>query len=302
MADYIIQKAIDRKDMSAKAVKAMASIEYDIQPKYDGCHMVVVLNCGPAGNTIVEGLFSATGETVRSCDHIARQLADCVEVFARTAICGEVWRPDSEFKDISGEFRRHSPQPALMFAAFDVVSVPEYEDGIPHLDSMLPYRLRITALQHPSYKGANLVQFQHCFADHVNADAYALTMKNDSYDGAIMHDLNAPYAVGRCRAAEVVKIKPLLDYDLRVIGCTLDHGEKTGKKTAALLCKFGDRKVVKVATGLTQAQVDSIHNNFNAEWWDKIIRVEAMAITKNGVLREPRFKGVRTDKKEADFE
>jgi len=53
-----------------------------------------------------------------------------------------------------------------------------------------------------------------------------------------------------------------------------------------------------VSTGLTQAQVDDIADHqrgFIDKWLGKTIEVEAMGITSNGYLREPRFKGIRTD-------
>jgi DNA ligase-1 len=288
MADYIIQKAIDRKDMSAKALLGIVGKDFDVQPKYDGCHLVVILN--PDGNA---ACWSATGEPVRSCDHIVTALFSVLEVTEVIAVCGEAWMPDAEFPEISGAFRRHSPQPQLMFAAFDVVSVNS--DGV--LSDARPYRMRTTPLRHPAYKHPSLVRFNAGFAGPINEEAYAKKLKAaGGYDGAILHDLDAPYKVGRCRQGEVIKIKPLLSYDLLVTGVEKALGTKTGKNTGALVCRFKDGKYVRVATGLSQLQVDTIDLMVG-----QIVEVEAMAETKDGLLREPRFKGVRLDKAAPDF-
>jgi DNA ligase-1 len=287
MADYIIQKAIDRKDMSARALKGTEGKEYDVQPKYDGCHMVVKL--WPGGAWAAE---SATGEVVKSCNHIVDALMSVLEVSEPLAVCGEVWVPGTEFPEISGAFRRHSPQPHLMFAAFDVVALKGEV-----LDDPRPYRMRTTPLRHPAYKHPSLVRFNAGFAGPINEEEYAKKLKAaGGYDGAILHDLDAPYKVGRCRAGEVIKIKPLLSFDLMVTGVEKAIGTKTGKNTGALVCRFKEGAEVRVATGLTQAEVEDIDS-----FVGKIIEVEAMAITKDGLLREPRFKGVRYDKAAPDF-
>jgi DNA ligase-1 len=133
------------------------------------------------------------------------------------------------------------------------------------------------------------------------AEAYAAQLKDQGgYDGAVLRDIDAPYKVGRCRNGEVVKIKPLLELDLLVLGCELAKGEKTGKNTAALVVRYKDGKPCRVSTGLKQAEVDSIHED-PAAWKGRIIAVEAMAETEDGLLREPRYKGVRYDKAAPDF-
>lgn len=72
--------------------------------------------------------------------------------------------------------------------------------------------------------------------------------------------------------------------------------------TGALVCQFRDGKEVVVGTGLTDAQ--------RKRWWSeffydevvgKIVQIDAMTESTKGVLREPRFKGIRHDKTEGDF-
>lgn len=295
MAEYIIQKAIDRKDMSARAIKGLEGKRFDVQPKYDGCHVVFIICSGKFMSAL-----SATGETVRSMDHVGLELARCVDLAGTVAVCGEAWVPNTPFPEISGAFRRHSPQPHLMFAPFDVVSVRGME-----LYSELPYgarKLMLCTMPHSPV----LVPFDSSpYENDVETACYAHQLKAlGGYDGAVLHDLDAKYSVGRCRQGEVIKIKPLLEFDLEVVGAELAYGTKTGKNTAALIVRFRNGKHVKVATGLTQAEVDEIHSSVSEHgsgWWGRIIAVEAMAETADGSLREPRYKGTRTDKTQPDF-
>lgn len=296
MAEYIIQKAIDKKDMSARAIKGMAGKWFDIQPKYDGCHAVFVMIDGK-----FKSAMSATGEHVMSMDHIGLELETLMpRLPGAYAVCGEAWVPGLEFPEISGMFRRHRPQVDLKFAPFDVVEV----NGTTLSSSKTyDFRKRFLETYFSETKGRGVLPFRSRPAgtDEEN-ETYARTLKDmGGFDGAILHDLDATYEVGRCRQGEVVKIKPLLSYDLQVTGCDTDQGEKTGKNTAALIVRFRNNKYVKVATGLTQEQVDSIHSDFSGKWYGTIVEVQAMDVTKDGSLREPRFKGVRFDKDKPDF-
>ena len=110
------------------------------------------------------------------------------------------------------------------------------------------------------------------------------------YDGVVLHHIDAPYFQGRAKY-ESVKIKPLLSYDLEVVGVNAAVGEKTGRATCALVCRWKDGGVQEVATGLSHAEQASPE-----QFLGKIIEVRAMGLTADGKLREPRFCGVREDK------
>lgn len=297
-SEYIIQKAIDRKDMSQKAKEGMRSKDYDVQPKYDGCHLVVKFEWADDG-WCAKTCLSATGEEVKSCEHIVDALMATFEITESLAFCGEVWHPQWSFPEISGAFRRHSPQPELKFAPFDIVrlnSAGSLVDGT-------GYHMRTEPLRRKINWPATLIPFQSApWQNEASAEAYAnhLKYRLKGYDGAVMHDLHAPYKPGRCRQGEVIKVKPLLEFDLLVLGVELAKGEKTGKNTGALVCRYKDGKPVRVATGMTQEEIDKMHED-PRYWQGRIVAVEAMAETADGLLREPRFKGERRDKIQPDY-
>lgn len=290
---YIIQKAIDRKDMSAKALKALDGRTYGLQPKWDGCHLVIKFG---TKDWVLE---SATGEPNRACDHIASALFDSAGAFDLDgyAVTGEVWVENTPFPEISGAFRRHSPQPNLKFVLLDIVKLDENGE----LNDPRPWEDRLRTVMfkdHPSLIWAGLRDPRI-----ISPVQYAEDLKKaGGYDGAILRDIHAPYKVGRCRNGEVIKVKPLLSLDLRVLGSRIDRGEKTGKNTASIrVCLARDASVIGfVSTGLKQAEIDELAANPDA-WNDQIIEVEAMGWTETGQLREPRFKARRFDKVKADY-
>ena len=113
------------------------------------------------------------------------------------------------------------------------------------------------------------------------------------YDGAVLAQGNGLYKVGSGKGGEFIKCKPLLSYSVKVTAVVSDIGPKTGKNTCVLMYEL-DSVIQKVSTGLTQQQADAFTNNPELII-DQTIEVEAMGLTVNGLLREPRFKGIRID-------
>ena len=305
MGKYIVQKAIEPDDLSAKQAARYRhraeQWEYGLQPKIDGCHLVILFEDGKHIANL-----SSTGEIVRSCDHISQPLYDRAPLRpGRVAFLAEVSIPDTDFKDISGAFRRQSAQPQLEAWFFDMVSWSGHISE-PVLYSLFPYINRwrsLTATVPPELRCLPLLTGD---ITQTQAQIVSISWNKAGYggyrcDGGVHRDLEAAYEPKRCRDAEVVKIKPLLSFDMGVVGVDLAKGEKTGKNTAALIVRFIDGVLLRVATGLTQEEVDDIHINFDANWLGKIIRVDALGHTGTGSLREPRYKGVRTDKVAPDF-
>lgn len=310
MADYIVHKAVELDNLSDKARAAITEQHWIISPKYDGCHVVF---CYELGKHIAT--YSRTGETVHSMGHIAADLLACypdIRTADRIAICGEAWVLGKEFNEISGMFRRHSPQPELQFVPFDCIPFDWNDNatsGPPvllgqfhHLHYAAPYSARIGALLKRESLPTQVLLPRFIGASgplaHVKqlADQEAGRLKTSitgAYDGAILAQANGRYQVGSGKGGEFIKCKPLLSETVTVTAVIADLGEKTGKHTCVLCFDLGGH-VQKVSTGMTQTQAN--------EWAadpsliiDKRIEVEAMGVTVNGFLREPRFKGIRND-------
>lgn len=303
MADYIVHKAIDMAKLS-KARKAELASEdtWVISPKYDGCHVVFLFD-----NGVFVSALSRTAERVLSMDHVGRALPLHYQLpHGLVAICGEAWMPGTPFAEISGIFRRYLPQPELGFVPFDIVpyTLSPFKLGMRNGAAVgTPYATRIGALR-DTFKPAYSTVIRPATIEFVGtpaqawdfASVYATDRKASPfghYDGAIMAMASGKYIVGAGTGGEFIKCKPLLSETVTVTGAKLAKGDKTGKNTAALSFEFNGQKQY-VSTGLTQAEVDSIAANTD-DWVGKRIEVEAMGLTEAGLLREPRYKGIRND-------
>lgn len=307
---YIVHKAVELGALSAKATAAITETEWIISPKYDGCHAVFCFDNGQHVAT-----YSRSGETVRSMDHIARSLLDLYPLsVGRVAIQGEAWMLGKEFNEISGAFRRHAPQPDLCFVPFDIIPF-DYNDqqasGPPvllgELDGKVypaPYHQRLASLKVRRKYGvpSNVLSPQwvdvkgdlfEIFAKSMEQARWYKTQPGAAYDGAVMAQANGKYSVGSGKGGEFIKCKPLLSETVTCNAVFPDVGEKTGKNTLALGFSLNGKEQ-KVSTGLTQTDIDEYVNDPSLIL-GKHIEVEAMGITVNGYLREPRFKGIRCD-------
>lgn len=283
MADYIVQKPTDRANMSARAAKAIPD-HLHITPKYDGCCAVMMFT--DAG---YHASFSAVGNLAPSLDHVGKFIEDTCGVAAFRGMCivGEAWREKTEFKDISGMFRRQRVQPELRFAPFDVVRYTP-GDNFPLLDDPSPFVIRILRLGNIRTWDSNfLVNVPQYQGGKELADKLAKEYKaRGGYDGAIARDWDAPYTVKR--TTDAIKFKPVVSLDLRCVAVYEAEGEKTGRTVLTLGVEYnGSVSVVGSGVPHDLRPEDALH---------KIVEVECMGVTPAGKLREPRFKGIRYDK------
>ena len=268
MSDYTIPKAVDYENLSAKAKKALDPTGWLLQPKYDGCALYV--------NTMTGAVLSASGKTVDSCDHILKDLYK----YGPGEYCGEVWHPSMDFQEISGAFRRGYAQPHLQFKLFD---------ACPGGGEELPYFLRTQYLPVVETLVADQWSWEVAWA-------HARRWQSDGgKDGAILRNPDALWEPGRSKG-DIIKLKPLQDYDVEVVGFEKDVGAKTGRATVALIFRWKNNMAHKVATGLSHEQQAAPE-----QFVGKIIRVKCMGLTSAGNMREPRFDGVRDDKLKADY-
>ena len=305
----IVHKAVELSNLSAKAVSQITEVEWLVSPKYDGCHAIFVFNKGQHVAT-----FSRSGEVVRSMDHIGKSLLDLYPIGqGQVAIAGEAWMLGKPFNEISGAFRRHSAQPQLHFVPFDIVPFDYNDQGFDAAPILLgqhqgkhtsiPYKKRLHSLM--TLRGASpsavlrprYTSYLGTLAEaYAWATTYAKGLKDhpeNHFDGAVLAQAGGQYWAGNGSAGEFIKVKPLLSETVKVTAVVSDIGGKTGKNTCVLMFDL-DGQIQKVSTGLTQAQADE-YTLHPERIIDQYIEVEAMGRTANDLLREPRFKGIRTD-------
>ncbi|QYD70141.1 hypothetical protein KZJ38_07490 [Paraburkholderia edwinii] len=312
MSEYIIHKAVEfskvkvavRKELEAESVDDLANKFY-AQRKYDGCNAAVIVT--PSGDG--DKVLSRTGEVVKSCNHIIKgvrgRLKAKLEKLGAYAVLGEVWRPRTTQNIISGEFRRHDPAPKLQFQVFDMLTLTEFEAG--HSD--FTFEVRYEQL-FPYFRGAHATDTVQ-LADTYTPGSYGnpttlcdSLVEQGGYDGLILRNPYGLWTAGSGTDGEIIKVKKAETYDLRVVGVEEGKGKYKGT-LGALVCQ-GPKGHVKVS-GMTDEQRDSWWSGEKGAGGDErvvgaIVEVACLGLTPQGSLREPRFKGVRFDKENADFE
>ncbi len=286
MPDVKIMKAVEFAKLPVSFRKTHpdhASLEaagYWLQMKYDGCFGLVQNG----------QMFSRTGEDyTRSCEHIVRA---CYDAFGPDyAVIGEVWHRRLDFHEISGLFRRHSPSPDLVFVVNDCV--PRND-----LNTAEPYRLRFERVQEATQKyGGGVLSYAVTWTggnwpDNSAQETAQRLKALGGYDGAIIRDPEAGYTVGLVKQGEIVKVKPVVSLDLRVIDFNVEPGEKTGRPVVTITVEYKG-KHTQVGSGIP-------HDFDGRAAVGQIAEVECMEVTAEGKLREPRFQGLRFDKEQAD--
>ena len=291
---YINQAPREFAKQSAAFKKAHPSLdslpsdEYTMQPKYDGCHLIVHL---PVDGT--PRAFSRTGEPVRSVDHIIAQM---LAVLGRGwTIFGEAYAFGLSFPEISGNFRQHKPAENLCFMAFDVVPEIAFVLGLYY---PTPYLERLDALR-GAVKAAGTLAPDIIVTPDLpldNPTGFAVTLKKQGgYDGAIVRRSDAGWQPGDSKNGEVIKVKPVESLDLRVRGWFLGKG-KHANRAGGIYVEYNGVQT-GVGTGFTDDERSIIAQGYRDE---AIAEVEFMGFTEDGALREPRFKGWRYDKLKAD--
>lgn len=299
MSEYLNLKPVEYDKLSTKAKSKVQWAGRKLLPKYDGCFMMAGFWNGKP-----DFMLSRTGEVVKSCDHIfddvLKRYPSLAEVKGGKVLLGEAWRPGTEFAVLSGEFRRQRPQLGLGFAVFDIVDYAIGHGESPKLYSPHSYHERLAFLE-----DCDRLVGGNCFPplsvdceDEDHAWRYARNLKAmGGYDGAVAGDPYATYTPGSGSAGEFLKVKPLLSYTLEVVGYEADVGAKTGRPTGALVVRFKGT-TCKVATGLNEAEQANL-----AQFVGKMIEVQCMGVYPgdDGLMREPRYVGVRDDVTKADY-
>lgn len=304
MAQYLNLKPVDYDDLSKKAQASFQWKGRKLLPKYDGCFMMVAFWDGKP-----DFILSRSGEVVKSCDHIyddvLKRYPKLAQAKGGKVLLGEAWRPGTAFEVLSGEFRRQRPQLGLGFAVFDIVNYTVGPDDLPILHSPNTYADRLALLE-----DCDRLTGGNCFPplsvdceDEAHAWRYALKLKEmGGYDGCIAGDPYKDYpGAGSGKCGSFIKVKPLKSYSLECVGVKADVGAKTGRATVSLLVRFKSG-VCGVGTGFTNEQAAAWAANPELIV-GKILEVGCMDVYpgEDGMMREPRYLGVRDDVNKPDY-
>ena len=288
---HLVQLCLPREKMNNKKTPQFPLMYSE---KLDGVF------CFAVCDTTSVHIFSRTGEEYLSLEHLKPELYDISKTLGTNIIIFEGYAKGVPQPIISGWCRDTKAQHYEVGAyVHDALSLDEFWGTC----EARPYEERSQELNRiefwQSYHHTFLVP-QYFAYTWSEIDKAAERIWNAGGEGLVVRDPSVGYLPGK-RNETMMKVKKDISYDLKVLSLQEGTGKYTGM-VGALVCQFRDGKEVVVGTGLTDAQ--------RKRWWSeffydeivgKIVQIDAMSESTKGVLREPRFKGIRSDKAEGDF-
>lgn len=246
-------------------------------------------------------IFSRTGEEYKSLEHLKPELWDLHNMCGYEVFIFECYAKGVPQPTISGWCRDTKKQHLEVDAYIhDGMTWEEFKNPEDSVD----YKYRQSSIALSFFNIGFSHHHLHFLRQEVkNNEVELMQMANEIWaaggEGVVARPLYSGYQPGK-RNAGMVKLKKGVSFDLKVV--SLEEG--TGKyknHVGKLVCADRNGKVIKVGSGLTDEE--------RKRWWSeffydeivgKIVQVDAMAVSTKGVLREPRFKGIRHDKTEVD--
>lgn len=293
---YLCHKSTDpRKVVPAARRKELTDDyigeNYVASFKYDGCQAIIKLYTD--GRLPV--CLSRTGEEYASFRPAAKQLAKLLHPVVHNeqglVVFAEAWKPDTEFRFLSGEFRRGEESDTLELKVWDAVPMRDFDQG----SSGMPFSDRLSRLLYPviDNRGTDfpLVSMAEAWPAGTYGSPQDLAntlVKAGGSDGAVFRRMDAGWERGKENGDESLKIKSEVSLDLRVVAVHEEPGKKTGRPVFTVSVEY-QGAVSKVGSGMP-------HERGAVPKVGDIIEVLCMAVNKNFTLREPRFKGIRYDK------
>lgn len=242
-------------------------------------------------------ILSRTGEEYVSLDHLKEPLLALSKEIQCEVIIFEAYAKGVPQPTISGWCRDTKKQHLEVEAYIhDAMPLGEFAGGgFAESYYVRAEYLRLHMIQNPYL---HLVEQRHITNEKALFDM-AESIWAAGGEGVVARPEFAGYYPGK-RNQYMVKLKKGVSFDLKVVALEEGTGKYEGC-TGKLVCQDRNGKKIKVGSGLNDEQ--------RRTWWSpfgydciigKIVQIDAMAVSTKGVLREPRFKGIRLDKTEVD--
>lgn len=202
--------------------------------------------------------------------------------------------------------RKDGDKIGISFIAFDLIPVEEFDNG----ESSLGYLERLDEL---SQEVINIVHLSNSslievaqvlyFGDDIT-ETLKLAEKaiEDGQEGLVIRKADAKYVTKRSK--DLLRIKDINTADLRIVDVEEGTKKSTIGRLGAIVVGYKGYRV-NVGSGFKAHERDEMWANKDSLIGQiaEIIYTEETSNDKGGLsLRFPRFKGVRWDKNEADFE
>jgi ATP-dependent DNA ligase len=283
------QKVLDVRNIDIDKLK----FPMLLSKKIDGVY------CAAIRKDNVLTIYSRTAKPYSSLKHLTGQLWRLMDSTQNDVIIFEAGSElPMDFSTLSGAVRSTKKQ-ATFITGFvhDGLTLKEFTEG-----GGRNYAERYHFLKEATrfLRFDNLVLLVNALMPtYAVAKVFADALIAKGEEGVVLRDPFAKYHPGK-RDITMVKIKQIVSYDLKVLALEEGKGKYKGM-VGNLVCGWKNGKTIKVGSGLSDEQ--------RKRWWSgffydeivgKVVQIDAMSESSKGLLRQPIFKGVRFDKKDAD--
>lgn len=221
-------------------------------------------------------MWSRSGKEIKGMDHIVDYLT---EKYPMTDFDGEIMIPGKGFDSTSGLIRNTEPVPNAIYNIFDTQN--KYQ-------TMAERTADLSCLHE-----CNFVKIIEKVLVEGELELTKLhnNLLEQGYEGTVVYDPKSMYEDKR--SYDWMRIVPIKSEDCKVIGFEEGKGRLAGTLGKIIVDFKG--KSCKVGTGFSDLQRNDIW--FNQEKYINVIaECEYKELSKNGIMRQPRFKGFRYDK------
>ena len=178
----------------------------------------------------------------------------------------------------------------------DVLTVDEFMQG----RSNVPYGLRLAVVRSVC-NAANVVRATVLHTQE-SWDGYAQDWIDADEEGAVLHQLNAPWVAGPKSEVSVKRVRGV-DVDLRCTGWSLGKGKRSAQIAKLHFEYKGKPFSADLGKGWTDAKRDELTaraQGLNDDVTGSIFHIHGLQISSKGVIRLPKVCEERMDKVEAD--
>lgn len=242
-------------------------------------------------------IYSRTGEEYLSLNHLKGGFCYLARISQLEVFIFEAYAPGVPQPTISG-FCRDTKGQHISIDAYihDAMTLKDFVTC--DTDGYYSRYVYLQACMKQRFSYLHLIPQKEVYSlEHLQK--YADYMIEKGCEGVVAREEFSSYQAGK-RNKSMIKVKKGVSFDLKVVA--LEEGEGKYKcHCGKLVCEDSKGIKVRVGSGLTDEQRKlwwSAHGS--SEILGKIVQIDAMAVSTKGVLREPRFKGIRTDKVEVD--
>ena len=238
--------------------------QYLVSEKYDG---VRALWDG-------KNLFFRSGNIVNAPEWFKAKLP-------KQKLDGELWLGRERFEELSGMVKKNPPNDdewrQLSYMIFELPDEPETYAG--------RYKKIVDLIKHINWPQLKAVE-QVRIADRASLQQKMDTLVKQGGEGLMLHLADAPYITGRSDV--LLKLKPAMDTEAKVIGHIAGKGKYTGM-LGALEMQTPQGKRFRIGTGFS----DALRKNPPAI--GSIITYKYNGLTKKGVPRFASYLRVRQE-------